>query len=47
MAISEHNPSASELRMREHIDVYVQYAEKKFPGAMDRVIPWGAALETN
>jgi DNA-binding FadR family transcriptional regulator len=40
-AIAARDPVASEQRMREHIDAYVRYTERKFPEAMGKVIPWG------
>lgn len=40
-AIESHDASASQARMKEHIDAYVTYISRKFPQAMDRVIPWG------
>lgn len=39
-ALSAHDPDASEQRMREHIDQYVVYAERKFPEVLDQVIRW-------
>jgi hypothetical protein len=26
--------------MREHIDAYVRYAERKFPEVLDQVVRW-------
>ncbi|MGC2174616.1 MAG: FCD domain-containing protein [Acidimicrobiales bacterium] len=40
-ALSARDPQASESRMREHVDAYVSYIERKFPQAMERTIPWG------
>jgi GntR family transcriptional repressor for pyruvate dehydrogenase complex len=44
-ALADRDPKAAEERMREHIQAYVHYAERKFPEAMDRVIPWGRARD--
>jgi DNA-binding FadR family transcriptional regulator len=40
-ALSARDPQAAESRMREHVDAYVNYIERKFPQAMERTIPWG------
>lgn len=42
-AMQERDPQACEDRMREHIDAYVRYAEKKFPEVLDQVIRWDRA----
>lgn len=42
-AMQERDPQACEDRMREHIDAYVKYAEKKFPEVLDQVIRWDRA----
>jgi GntR family transcriptional repressor for pyruvate dehydrogenase complex len=34
------DPAASEARMREHIEAYVGYAERKFPEVLGQVIQW-------
>jgi GntR family transcriptional repressor for pyruvate dehydrogenase complex len=39
-ALKSHDPDASEARMREHIDAYVHYAERKFPEVLGQVIRW-------
>jgi len=39
-ALLARDPEASEARMREHIDAYVRYAERKFPEVMDQVVRW-------
>ncbi len=44
-AISSHDAPAAEQRMREHIDAYIKYAQRKFPEAMDQVVPWGRTRE--
>lgn len=43
-ALKSRDPAASEERMREHIDAYVRYAQRKFPDVMDQVIRWDRAL---
>jgi GntR family transcriptional repressor for pyruvate dehydrogenase complex len=39
-ALLRHDPAASEARMREHIEEYVGYAERKFPEVLSQVIQW-------
>lgn len=39
-ALRERDPVAAEARMRDHIDAYVRYVERKFPEVMDQVIRW-------
>jgi DNA-binding FadR family transcriptional regulator len=39
-AMRDRDPARAEDRMREHIDAYVRYAEKKFPEVLDEVIRW-------
>jgi GntR family transcriptional regulator, transcriptional repressor for pyruvate dehydrogenase complex len=39
-ALYARDPAASEDRMREHIDAYVRYAERKYPELMDEVVRW-------
>jgi GntR family transcriptional regulator, transcriptional repressor for pyruvate dehydrogenase complex len=39
-ALKAHDANGSEKRMREHIDAYVTYAERKFPEVLDQVIRW-------
>jgi GntR family transcriptional repressor for pyruvate dehydrogenase complex len=43
-ALQERDPAAAEDRMREHIDAYVRYAQRKFPEVLDSVIRWDRAL---
>jgi len=43
-AIVDRDAERSENRMREHLDAYMQYAEKKYMTTLDRVIPWDRAL---
>ncbi len=43
-AIRERDPHASGALMLEHINQYVNYAERKFPEALDSVIPWDRLL---
>lgn len=39
-ALRSRDPKLSEERMREHIEAYERYAEKKFPQVLERTIPW-------
>jgi GntR family transcriptional regulator, transcriptional repressor for pyruvate dehydrogenase complex len=39
-ALLDRDPTASEVRMREHIEAYVRYAERKFPEVLGHVIQW-------
>lgn len=39
-AMKNRAPNDAEVRMREHIDAYIVYAEKKFPDLLDKVIMW-------
>lgn len=39
-ALEARDPEASEQRMREHIEAYEIYAERKFPQVMNETIPW-------
>jgi DNA-binding FadR family transcriptional regulator len=39
-AIADRDEEASEARMREHIEAYVRYAERRFPELLDQVIAW-------
>jgi GntR family transcriptional regulator, transcriptional repressor for pyruvate dehydrogenase complex len=39
-ALESRDPEASEARMREHIQAYERYAERKFPQLMNETIPW-------
>lgn len=43
-ALAGHDPDASEMRMREHIDAYTRYAQKKFPEVLDETITWDRLL---
>ncbi|MDI6630667.1 FadR/GntR family transcriptional regulator [Rhodococcus sp. 14-1411-2a] len=38
------DPELSQERMAQHINEYVRYAERKFPGVMSSVIQWDRAL---
>jgi DNA-binding FadR family transcriptional regulator len=40
VALAQHDPEASEQRMREHIEAYAKYAQRKFPEVLDQVITW-------
>ncbi len=40
-ALEARDPEASMARMREHIQAYERYAERKFPQVMNATIPWG------
>jgi DNA-binding FadR family transcriptional regulator len=39
-ALKSRDATASEARMREHIESYERYAERKFPHVMDSTLPW-------
>jgi GntR family transcriptional regulator, transcriptional repressor for pyruvate dehydrogenase complex len=39
-ALLQRDPAESEVRMREHIEEYVGYAERKFPEVLGQVIQW-------
>jgi GntR family transcriptional repressor for pyruvate dehydrogenase complex len=39
-ALNARDADAAEQRMREHIDAYVRYAQRKFPEVLDQVIRW-------
>jgi len=39
-ALKTRDPEASEARMREHIEEYERYAERKFPQVLKEVVPW-------
>lgn len=43
-AIVARDPKQAEDRMRQHLEAYVDYAERKHPDLLDRVIPWDRAL---
>jgi DNA-binding FadR family transcriptional regulator len=40
LALEARDPAASEARMREHIEAYERYAERKFPQVLKETIPW-------
>lgn len=44
VALAKHDPVASEERMREHIDAYTRYAQKKFPHVLSQTITWDRML---
>jgi DNA-binding FadR family transcriptional regulator len=39
-ALKARDPAASEARMREHIEAYERYAERKFPQVLQETVPW-------
>lgn len=39
-ALAKHDAEASEARMREHIDAYTRYAQRKFPEVLEQTITW-------
>ena len=39
-ALARHDPQASLERMREHIEAYATYAQRKFPEVLDQIISW-------
>jgi GntR family transcriptional repressor for pyruvate dehydrogenase complex len=39
-ALQARDPEASQARMREHIEAYERYAERKFPELLNETIPW-------
>ena len=39
-ALAARDPELSETRMREHIQAYERYAERKFPQVLKETIPW-------
>jgi GntR family transcriptional regulator, transcriptional repressor for pyruvate dehydrogenase complex len=43
-ALAGRDPDASEQRMREHIEAYARYAQRKFPEVLDQVITWDRQL---
>lgn len=43
-ALARRDPAASLERMREHIEAYSQYAQRKFPEVMSQVITWDRLL---
>lgn len=44
LALAKRDAVASEARMREHIEAYTRYAEKKFPELLDQTITWDRLL---
>jgi GntR family transcriptional regulator, transcriptional repressor for pyruvate dehydrogenase complex len=44
LALAKRDPTASADRMREHIEAYTRYAEKKFPDVLDQTITWDRLL---
>lgn len=40
VALKARDPEASGARMREHIEAYERYAERKFPQVLKETIPW-------
>jgi DNA-binding FadR family transcriptional regulator len=43
-AIARHDAAASAERMREHIEAYSRYAQRKFPEIMEQTITWDRLL---
>lgn len=43
-ALRRRDPEAAEARMREHIEAYERYAQRKFPEVLDTVIRWDRAM---
>jgi GntR family transcriptional regulator, transcriptional repressor for pyruvate dehydrogenase complex len=39
-ALADRDPEAARERMREHIQEYTRYAEKKFPSVLEETITW-------
>jgi GntR family transcriptional regulator, transcriptional repressor for pyruvate dehydrogenase complex len=39
-ALAARDTEASEARMREHIEAYERYIERKYPQLLERTIPW-------
>ncbi|MDR7303926.1 FadR/GntR family transcriptional regulator [Haloactinomyces albus] len=39
-ALSKRDPQESERHMREHIDAYTRYAQRKYPEVLTQVIDW-------
>jgi GntR family transcriptional regulator, transcriptional repressor for pyruvate dehydrogenase complex len=40
VALAQRDSQQSEERMREHIEAYARYAQRKFPEVLDQVITW-------
>jgi DNA-binding FadR family transcriptional regulator len=43
-ALAQRDPALSEERMREHIEAYARYAQRKFPEVLDQIITWDGQL---
>jgi DNA-binding GntR family transcriptional regulator len=39
-AIARHDAAAAGEHMREHIEAYSRYAQRKFPEILDQTITW-------
>jgi hypothetical protein len=39
-AIARHGAAAAGERMREHIEAFARYAQRKFPEVLDQTITW-------
>lgn len=40
-AMADRDPEAARLRMQEHTDAYVKFAEKRYPHLLNQPIQWG------
>lgn len=43
-ALADHDAEVSEERMREHIEAYTRYAQKKYPDVLEKTITWDRLL---
>jgi GntR family transcriptional regulator, transcriptional repressor for pyruvate dehydrogenase complex len=43
-ALCRRDPTESGSSMREHLEAYLRFAEKRHPEVLNRVIPWGSSL---
>ncbi|HEV3069124.1 MAG TPA: FCD domain-containing protein, partial [Streptosporangiaceae bacterium] len=43
-AISRHDADAAGARMREHIDSYARYAQRRFPDMLEQTVTWDRLL---
>jgi GntR family transcriptional repressor for pyruvate dehydrogenase complex len=43
-ALAARDQVVSEERMREHLEAFVRYADRRYPEVLSRVIPWDRAL---
>ena len=43
-ALAERDAEAAEQRMRDHIDAYVRFANRRYPELLDRVIEWESLI---